>query len=93
MDSIKNILQAIETRVGSINSQAILLEVEQDLTLKIGCVVDPTLVTFDLLDNVRRFNDEASNLISFDGGRVINVGIDNSLFMLLFTASKCNGGL
>lgn len=94
---INDTLHAIEARVAlgrpDTKSQSVLLKIESDLTLKIGCVVDPTKITKAMLDDVQRFNEQADNNIFFTGGELINSPSDNALFVLMFEVEKCNGGL
>ena len=94
---INDIVSAIEARVElgrpKIQAQAIITEIASDLELTISCVVDPSLITYEMLTDIEMFNDEASNTISFMGGKLVNNGSDNALFILMFNVSKCNGGL
>jgi len=96
---INAIVEAIKARVElnrpNVKAQAILMNVDTELNLMIGCVVDPSLITTSMLEDVSRFNEEANPdvYIQFIEGKIVNNGADNALFMLMFNASKCNGGL
>lgn len=95
--AIKDIIHTIEERVGhnrpNVEAQAILLKVDKTLELQFGCVVDPSLITQEMLDDVKAFNDQAGNNIRFEGGEIVNHGVDNAMFMFMFTADKCEGGM
>ncbi|MCB5278955.1 MAG: hypothetical protein M0Q19_05120 [Candidatus Cloacimonetes bacterium] len=91
---INTIITTIETKFSDlgVDAQATLLEVSEDLILTIGCVIDPSLLTYSILEGVKAFNDDATTWINFHGGKIITVG-DAPLFMLMFSANQCNGGL
>lgn len=94
---VNDILTTIEDRVKlgrNLKTDAILTEIIMDGYTDIyviGCVIDPSKITFDLINDVKAFNDEALNEISFTGGKMIQQA-DNVLFMLMFTAQQqlCN---
>ena len=94
---INDIVNAIEARVENgrpdVQAQAILMSIDRDLDMTVGCVIDPTKLTYALMEDVKAFNDEATNTITFESGKILNNGSDNSLFMLMFSVSNCNGGL
>lgn len=91
---INTILTTIEAKFTDlgVDAQATLLEVGEDLALTIGAAIDPTLLTYSILEGVQAFNDDATTWINFHGGKVITVG-DAPLFMLMFSANKCNGSI
>ncbi len=92
---IKSIIDAIEARVvlnrPTLKAQAMLLQIHMDGhndVYEIGVVLDPTKLTFAVIDDVKKFNDEASNTITFTGGKLVNNGADNALFALTFMAEQ-----
>ena len=95
--AISDLCKVIEDRVvlnrPGVEAQAHVLGVTSRLIITIGCVVDPTLITDEMLDDIIAFNDEALNTITFIDGRLVQVGADNALFMLTFESEKCNGSL
>lgn len=92
---INDIVNAIEARVvlgrAGVKAQAMLLQIHMDghkEVYEIGCVLDPTKLTFAIIDDVKTFNDEATNTITFTGGKLVNNGADNAIFALTFMAEK-----
>ena len=95
--AIKDILKTIEDRVElnrpDVRSQAYVMGVSGDWEYLVYCVIDPTMLDDGMGEDVMAFNDEAMNTITYIDGKLINNGSDNSLFVLMFNVSKCNGGL